>query len=226
MYSLRPNEIKKPELKRVTAEQVVSGFNLSTHPTMRTGLEDLEQRLLQLAKKMCSFQVYKIKRKSRSPVSKEFVGELNYSKYKVLGAGARYGEKAIQKTYNRLNPYLTGQKQGKRKYKKYPYSRRRPSPPIPPSLVNIQSGRLLQGMKIGSTIYGGGKQARITLRNDDIHFYFIVSSAAEGSQQRMMARPFLRDFYRLSYHELQSVQRKVRPYIQERVYKRMAGDKP
>lgn len=72
----------------------------------------------------------------------------------------------------------------------YPYSRRRPNPPISPELINIQSGKLNKGFTKEIKSAANYGSVIIKFGNNSPHFYFITHTMVSGTT-RMMGRPFL-----------------------------------
>jgi len=153
------------------------------------------KEFLDACHEMTSARVYKIKDRKRY-AKQHFIANFEPIKYterfeKVYSSMdnqdlSKLIEQERNEYTNRLNNPI--------EIKRYPYSRRRPRPPIPPQYINIQSGRLNKSFRCGMD--AKGDKLDIVVSNDDIHFYFIASTIDSASRSKMMKRPLLESLYK------------------------------
>lgn len=202
---------KLPRLSK-TAGALDKAANFITNPGLMKEAERMIAKAKRIAKDMTDFHVYKIARRKRSRAKKELVATLFPPDYKK-----------IERAYETYQKYYPQRMTPPQKVKRNPYSRRNPHPPVPPQFINVQSGRLRRGFRFESRVSPTGRTVTVTMANPSMHFYFIVSSTAHGSQQRMMPRPFLEHFYSTVHTATEGVPSHMASTVRKEVYRRVAG---
>ncbi len=164
------------------------GFNL---------ILGIAKRFNEEAKKATSFRAYKIQRKSKVRVLKSseyYVFEpKRYLKLNIEGKDEEETRKNIDKLNRRFSRYINKAKKYpalKKKISRYPYSKKEPSPPIHPSLINIQSGNMNESFSYNVKLSETKKTVTLSMSNPSPHFYFIASSV-DSNKSRMIGRPLL-----------------------------------
>lgn len=152
--------------------------------------------MMREAVKASSFRMYVLpKRKSEPGETRNEVYKTNFKRYfeseKYYMERVKYytNEYRLAKRISNANePIKSSAYYTKHGF--YPYSRKRPNPPIPPEFVNIQSGELVNSYKYELKMASNYKSIIFKMRNESIHFFFIVDSVG-NNEYRMMDRPLL-----------------------------------
>jgi len=171
------------------------------HVALKKPYLEMRKDFLNACSEMTSATVYKIKRKKKQYAKQHFMANFEPIKYvehfeKVYSAmdtgklKSEIWQEYIWQEYGEGWAKLSGLSEVKR----YPYSKRKPRPPIPPQWINIQSGQLNKKFKARMDLRG--ERLLIVVSNDSMHFYFIATTIDNSSRSRMMKRPLLESLYK------------------------------